>query len=876
MLDEHLLGELLEAQPLLGAQHLVAVHGVGELLHQRREPADDQPGLAELALARVAGGRGGVACLGGGRKGHGDPPARRLPRLDDQRGDARAALPRRTGGGRAAAGLALGTRLAAQGLGTARDRPGPLLGGPQRQPGLDLGGTCRLDGLGGRVADLGVGLVLDGLVLGHREPALRGLQREQGVGAAGLDLVATGAQALGLGRRRPDGLLVRPESRRGACAALFGGALLPPRRLDVGLAGGLLGAGAVESGVQSGDLVLDLGQRARSVVNRGLDVERAPSGPGSAGRPVWPDEVPVDGDGGEPGRNDQPRGIRIADQHDPVQQAPHRLGDGTVPGHRGRHPPRPRHHCARVIVGWARFRPFLAAFCTEPAIMVSGRDDEGGAARVAGTERAEGRQCGAEVGHGQSVGQLTQCRGDRRAGLGLHRDQRRHGAQHAVGPDERRRAVATRQPDRQRLHPRAPVRPLPLGLPLACHELGHPPTRALVRRARMCAALLEGSVAVGERAVLLPSAREVDVGRRGPFLRVGERVGQPLDLFRGGGSPAAQRVGSACEGREACAPVGERPNGREVRPLGRRQRALVLRPRFGDLRERAPRLHDRRDQPFLLLGYRVGLGVELVGVAARCARLGRGREVPRPFLGQPDGAREPLVQRGQAVPGVLRRREPWRVVGEGGLQPFLFDAGGGELGLDLGAPRPCARLVGLLLGELVAQRDEVVGEQPQPRVAQLGLHGLRPGGRSRPAARAGLSWRRSSAVRSVSRVRLACIASSLRSAFSLRLRCLRTPAASSMKARRSSGLRRQHRVELALPDDDVHLAADAGVGQQLLDVEQTAVAAVDLVLARAVAEHPPGDRHLGVVDGQRAVGVVDRERDLGAAERRPPRRCRRR
>ncbi len=51
----------------------------------------------------------------------------------------------------------------------------------------------------------------------------------------------------------------------------------------------------------------------------------------------------------------------------------------------------------------------------------------------------------------------------------------------------------------------------------------------------------------------------------------------------------------------------------------------------------------------------------------------------------------------------------------------------------------------------------------------------------------GLSWRRSSSVRSCTRARLACIASSLRSAFSLRLRCLRTPAASSMKARRPMG-----------------------------------------------------------------------------------------
>ena len=82
------------------------------------------------------------------------------------------------------------------------------------------------------------------------------------------------------------------------------------------------------------------------------------------------------------------------------------------------------------------------------------------------------------------------------------------------------------------------------------------------------------------------------------------------------------------------------------------------------------------------------------------------------------------------------------------------------------------------------------------------------------------------------------------------------------------GPRLQHRVELPLPDDDVHLAADAGIGQQLLDVEQPRGLAVDLVLAGALAEHPAGDRDLGVVDRQRVVAVVDRQRDLGAAERR--------
>ena len=52
----------------------------------------------------------------------------------------------------------------------------------------------------------------------------------------------------------------------------------------------------------------------------------------------------------------------------------------------------------------------------------------------------------------------------------------------------------------------------------------------------------------------------------------------------------------------------------------------------------------------------------------------------------------------------------------------------------------------------------------------------------------GLSWRRISLRRSARRSRLPSHASSLRSAFSLRLRCLRTPAASSTKPRRTSGV----------------------------------------------------------------------------------------
>ena len=77
----------------------------------------------------------------------------------------------------------------------------------------------------------------------------------------------------------------------------------------------------------------------------------------------------------------------------------------------------------------------------------------------------------------------------------------------------------------------------------------------------------------------------------------------------------------------------------------------------------------------------------------------------------------------------------------------------------------------------------------------------------------------------------------------------------------------EHRIDLALADDDVLLASDAGVGQQFLDVEQTTRHTIDRVLGVAGAEQHPGDGDLVELDAQGAVGVVDRDADLGAPER---------
>ena len=81
------------------------------------------------------------------------------------------------------------------------------------------------------------------------------------------------------------------------------------------------------------------------------------------------------------------------------------------------------------------------------------------------------------------------------------------------------------------------------------------------------------------------------------------------------------------------------------------------------------------------------------------------------------------------------------------------------------------------------------------------------------------------------------------------------------------GARMQHRVELPLADDHMHFAAEAGVAQQFLHVEQATSTPIDRVLTTTAPKESASDRHLGVVDGQGAVGVVDGENDLGATER---------
>ena len=162
--------------------------------------------------------------------------------------------------------------------------------------------------------------------------------------------------------------------------------------------------------------------------------------------------------------------------------------------------------------------------------------------------------------------------------------------------------------------------------------------------------------------------------------------------------------------------------------------------------------------------------------------------------------------------------------------------------------------------------DQVVGGQPQPGVAQVGLDGLGATGHlGLSAQRFELAPQFGGQIGEPGQVRRHRV----EFAESLFLALAMLEHARGFFDERPTvlGPRLQDLVELALPDDDMHLPADAGVAQQLLDIHQTATAAVDFVFAGAVAEHPPGDRHLGVLDRQRVVGVVDGDGDFGASQR---------
>ena len=266
-------------------------------------------------------------------------------------------------------------------------------------------------------------------------------------------------------------------------------------------------------------------------------------------------------------------------------------------------------------------------------------------------------------------------------------------------------------------------------------------------------------------------------------------LGEPADLVVGGRGARAQRVDLAVQPGQPLAAVGGGAvqAGDPALLLG--DGVLGGTARGDRLLEGAAVLLDLGLDRALLLAHLGGLGLERLGVAAGGDLAGaEPLGVADPLGGQRLGAAQPLAQPGQREPGLLGLGQRGQVLAERRLE------------LALAAGRPSARWPSTSSRRATSTdssasscssaaravtRSSAISRALASRTADWTPAARRATSAWRPS---GLSWRRISPSRSVSRVRLPSQASSLRSAFSLRLRCLRTPAASSMKPRRSSGV----------------------------------------------------------------------------------------
>jgi hypothetical protein len=333
---------------------------------------------------------------------------------------------------------------------------------------------------------------------------------------------------------------------------------------------------------------------------------------------------------------------------------------------------------------------------------------------------------------------------------------------------------------------------------------------------------------------------------------------------------ARERAAQAAEPGQALAPVGDGAGGVLQAPLLLRQLALELGPVGDRVVQGAPGRLQGGLQFGLLFADAGGLAFQVLRVPAGPLLHRRRHGALHARVGQRDGAAHPLRELGQLVPGLLGALEARGEAAHLLLQPGLALESPVELprgGLPAFLQR---RLVGDLGLERLAQPYEVVGEQAEPGIAQVGLDDGGPARHRRLAAqRLELPAQLVREVLHTREVGLHRV--QLPQRLLLALAVLEDTGGLLDEGAAAHRVGVQDGVELALADDDVHLPADTGVGQQFLDVQQTAGVTVDLVLAAAVAEHRPRDGDLGVLDGQGPVGVVDGQGDLGAAQGRAAR-----
>ena len=63
----------------------------------------------------------------------------------------------------------------------------------------------------------------------------------------------------------------------------------------------------------------------------------------------------------------------------------------------------------------------------------------------------------------------------------------------------------------------------------------------------------------------------------------------------------------------------------------------------------------------------------------------------------------------------------------------------------------------------------------------------------------------------------------------------------------------QDGIKLTLPDDDMHLSADAAVAEEFLDIEQACCLTIDLIFTLAIAEEDARDGHLSEFEVERTI-----------------------
>ena len=247
------------------------------------------------------------------------------------------------------------------------------------------------------------------------------------------------------------------------------------------------------------------------------------------------------------------------------------------------------------------------------------------------------------------------------------------------------------------------------------------------------------------------------------------------------------------------------------------------------------------------------------------ARGGRGGQEPNPLAGHVRERPEGLGRTSELLPGAAG---PGEALGGGGLDGGqLAQASPGDaLGLLDGAAAPRQGLLVLVPGlQEGLGLDDVVGQEPGGGVTNLDLDAPgAPGDGGLPGQGAELTAQLLGEVGDAGEVG----GHGLQLAKGALLALAVLEDAGGLLDEAAAVLRRgaQDGVELPLPDNDVHLAPEARVAEELLDVEEAAGAAVDAVLRPATAEQGARDGDLGVVDRQGAVGVVNGQGDLSAPE----------